>query len=91
MQRYRQNATAESLRNGDDVTFREFVQFVTDDSSNETRNEHWKPIYELCQPCLVNYNLVSKYESLVEDATEVLERMGVESVRYIQLFLILDP
>ncbi|XP_003489107.1 carbohydrate sulfotransferase 11 [Bombus impatiens] len=82
IRRYRQNATVESLRNGDDVTFREFVQFVTDDSSNETRNEHWKPIYELCHPCLVNYNLVSKYESLVEDATEVLERMGVESVNF---------
>ncbi|XP_076281739.1 carbohydrate sulfotransferase 11 isoform X2 [Lasioglossum baleicum] len=78
VKRYRQNATEESLRNGDDVTFREFVEFVTDDSSNETRNEHWNPIYELCQPCLVNYNLVSKYESLVEDATEVLERIGVE-------------
>lgn len=63
------------------MTFREFVEFVTDDSFNETRNEHWKPIYELCQPCLVNYNLVSKYESLVEDATEVLERMGVESIK----------
>ncbi|XP_076685245.1 carbohydrate sulfotransferase 11 isoform X2 [Andrena cerasifolii] len=80
VKRYRPNATEASLRNGDDVTFREFVEFVTDESSNETRNEHWKPIYELCQPCLVNYNLVSKYESLAEDATEVLERMGAESV-----------
>ncbi|XP_031843826.2 carbohydrate sulfotransferase 11 [Nomia melanderi] len=82
IKRYRQNATEHSLKNGDDVTFPEFVEFVTDDSSNETRNEHWNPIYELCQPCLVNYNLVSKYESLVEDATEVLERMGVESVNF---------
>ncbi|XP_078040303.1 carbohydrate sulfotransferase 11 isoform X2 [Augochlora pura] len=82
VKRYRQNATEQSLKNGDDVTFPEFVEFVTDDSSNETRNEHWNPIYELCQPCLVNYNLVSKYESLVEDATEVLERMGVESVNF---------
>lgn len=69
------------MKHGDDVTFSEFVEFVTDDSFNETRNEHWKSIYELCRPCLVNYNLVSKYESLVEDATEVLERMGVESVK----------
>ncbi|CAL7943294.1 unnamed protein product [Xylocopa violacea] len=82
IRRYRRNASEQSLKNGDDVTFREFVEFVTDDSSNETRNEHWNPIYELCQPCLVNYNLVSKYESLVEDATEVLERMGVESVNF---------
>lgn len=75
------NATQESLQNGDDVTFREFVEFITNDTENGTRNEHWKPIYELCQPCVVNYNLVSKYETLVEDATEVLERMNVVSVK----------
>lgn len=81
-QKYRPNATEESLRNGDDVTFREFVDYITDDSENgTTRNEHWRPIDELCLPCVVNYNLVSKYESLVEDATEVLERIGVASVR----------
>ncbi|EFN86856.1 carbohydrate sulfotransferase 11 [Harpegnathos saltator] len=82
VKKYRPNATEESLRNGDDVTFREFVDFVTDNSENGTRNEHWRPIYELCQPCTVNYNLVSKYESLVEDATEVLERIGVTSVSF---------
>jgi len=81
LQKYRPNATEESLKNGDDVTFREFVDFVTDDAENGTRNEHWKPIYDLCQPCIINYNLISKYESLVEDATEVLERIGVTSVK----------
>ncbi|XP_011685749.1 PREDICTED: carbohydrate sulfotransferase 11-like isoform X1 [Wasmannia auropunctata] len=83
VKRYRLNATEESLRNGDDVTFREFVDFVTDDNTeNGTRNEHWRPVYDLCQPCIVNYNLISKYESLVEDATEVLERIGVTSVNF---------
>ncbi|XP_012229793.1 carbohydrate sulfotransferase 11-like [Linepithema humile] len=82
VKKYRPNASEKSLKNGDDVTFREFVDFVTDDSENGTRNEHWRPIYELCQPCLVNYNLVSKYESLVEDATEILERIGVTSVSF---------
>lgn len=82
IKKYRQNATLESLKNGDDVTFREFVNFVTDDSENGTRNEHWRSINELCQPCIVNYNLVSKYESLVEDATEILERIGVTTVNF---------
>ncbi|KMQ96869.1 carbohydrate sulfotransferase 11-like protein [Lasius niger] len=82
IKKYRSNATEESLKNGDDVTFREFVDFVTDDSENGTRNEHWRPIYELCQPCIINYNLISKYESLVEDATEVLERIGVTSMNF---------
>ncbi|KAM0728438.1 Carbohydrate sulfotransferase 11 [Formica fusca] len=82
IKKYRSNATEDSLKNGDDVTFREFVDFVTDDSENGTRNEHWRPIYELCQPCIVNYNLISKYESLVEDATEVLERIGITSMNF---------
>lgn len=82
VKKYRSNATEESLRNGDDVTFREFVEFVTDDTENGTQNEHWRSIYDLCQPCVVNYNLVSKYESLVEDATEVLERIGITSVSF---------
>ncbi|KAG7189339.1 hypothetical protein KM043_016992 [Ampulex compressa] len=82
IKKYRPNATEESLLHGDDVTFREFVEFVTDDSENKIRNEHWRPVNELCHPCTVNYNLVSKYESLVEDATEVLERMGVDSINF---------
>ncbi|XP_015182782.1 PREDICTED: carbohydrate sulfotransferase 11-like [Polistes dominula] len=82
IKKYRVNATQESLKNGDDVTFREFVEFIINDSENGTKNEHWRPIYELCHPCIVNYNLVSKYETLVEDATEVLERMNVVSVNF---------
>lgn len=79
-QKYRPNATRESLLKGDDVTFREFVDFITSDDTLNSRNEHWMPIYDLCLPCVVNYNLVSKYESLAEDATEVLERIGSKPV-----------
>ncbi|XP_015519195.2 carbohydrate sulfotransferase 11 [Neodiprion lecontei] len=83
VKKFRSNATREALERGDDVTFSEFVDFVTtEDAENGTLNEHWRPITELCHPCLVNYDLISKYESLVEDATEVLERMGAPWVRF---------
>ncbi|XP_015588111.1 carbohydrate sulfotransferase 11 [Cephus cinctus] len=82
VKKYRKNATKESLLKGDDVTFSEFVDFVTGGAENETHNEHWRSIYELCHPCIVNYNLVSKYESLTEDATEILERLGAGWVRF---------
>ena len=75
-QKYRQNATQESLSKGDDVTFSEFVDFIVDDNENGVHNEHWASITQLCHPCLVNYNLVSKYETLAEDATEILERIN---------------
>lgn len=76
LQKYRHNATIESLTKGDDVTFQEFVDFITNKDAQGTRNEHWIPVSELCLPCTVNYNLISKYETLAEDATEVLERIG---------------
>lgn len=68
------------MKKGDDVTFGEFVDFITDDNENGTRNEHWNSIFDLCHPCLVNYNLVSKYETLSEDATEILERIGADNI-----------
>ncbi|KAL7305458.1 hypothetical protein TKK_0002199 [Trichogramma kaykai] len=83
IKKYRRNPSTGSLLLGDDVTFREFVDFIVDnDNENGTRNEHWQSITDLCHPCLVNYNLVSKYETLVEDATEILERIGVDSVTF---------
>ncbi|XP_008550441.1 carbohydrate sulfotransferase 11 [Microplitis demolitor] len=79
---YRRNPTKESLTKGDDVTFSEFVDFITNKNINGTSNEHWKPIYELCLPCDVNYNLISKYETLAEDAMEILERIGAGSLTF---------
>lgn len=81
VKKYRQNATQESLMKGDDVKFPEFVDFITDDINNMT-NEHWRTISDLCLPCKVNYNLISKYETLVEDATEVLERIGASYITF---------
>ncbi|XP_058794472.1 carbohydrate sulfotransferase 11 [Phymastichus coffea] len=80
IKRYRLNATAESLAKGDDVIFAEFVDFIVNDKGS--RNEHWESISELCHPCLVNYNLVSKYETLVEDATEILDRIDASSITF---------
>ncbi|KAG8036506.1 hypothetical protein G9C98_003828 [Cotesia typhae] len=79
---YRRNPSKESLAKGDDVTFSEFVDFITDKNINGTSNEHWKPIYQLCLPCDVNYNLISKYETLAEDAMEILERIGAGSLTF---------
>ncbi|XP_014214402.1 carbohydrate sulfotransferase 11 [Copidosoma floridanum] len=82
IKKYRANPSEESLLRGDDVTFSEFVNFVTDDNENGTRNEHWNSISELCHPCLVNYNFISKYETLTEDAMEILERIGEGSIAF---------
>nr|CAD7457429.1 unnamed protein product [Timema tahoe] len=75
---YRVNASNESLLKGDDVKFSEFVAYLIDQKNKF--NEHWKPIYDLCHPCLINYDIIGKYETLYEDSDFVLQKAGIENV-----------
>ncbi|XP_033746587.1 carbohydrate sulfotransferase 11-like [Pecten maximus] len=76
VKRYRVNATRESLQNGDDVTFLEFVRYITDVKTRHF-NDHWERYTKLCRPCLVKYDFVGKYETLNRDADYILKDIGV--------------
>lgn len=78
IRRYRKNPAASK---GDDVTFSEFLQYLVDEDE-EKMNEHWMPIYNLCQPCAVPYDFIGSYERLREDANQVLETINAPT--YIQ-------
>lgn len=77
VRQYRINASEESLTKGSDVTFNEFVRYVIDPKTAAAVggfNEHWKPVSELCLPCTIRYNVIGKYETLMDDAWLVLEK-----------------
>ncbi|XP_026520378.1 carbohydrate sulfotransferase 9-like [Notechis scutatus] len=64
------------------VTFQEFVNYVVT-RSNEYLDVHWKPMFQLCDPCNIHYDILGKYETLGEDVSHTLSRIGVtEIVRY---------
>ncbi|XP_060082230.1 carbohydrate sulfotransferase 11-like [Ylistrum balloti] len=71
IKQYRSNATKES----DDVTFFEFVQYITD---GKTRyyDPHWNRYTTLCRPCFVKYDFVGKYETIARDAEFILRDFG---------------
>nr|XP_056720157.1 carbohydrate sulfotransferase 14 [Euleptes europaea] len=75
VKRYRKNP---GKTTGDDVTFSEFLRYLLDEDV-EKMNEHWMPIYNLCQPCAVRYDFIGSYERLNEDASYVLERVQAPS------------
>lgn len=60
----RPGASNESLDQGNDVQFGEFVQYLlTPELSrvNQTDyNEHWEVIAKLCNPCVMKYNVVGE-------------------------------
>ncbi|KAM6962910.1 carbohydrate sulfotransferase 14 [Aplochiton taeniatus] len=75
IRRYRKGSAKDTSGTGDDVTFVEFVRYLLDEDV-ERMNEHWMPVYNLCQPCAVSYDFIGSYEHLESDAEYVLQRIG---------------
>ncbi|XP_046376790.1 carbohydrate sulfotransferase 11-like [Haliotis rufescens] len=77
---YRKHASANSLAQGNDVSFFEFVQYIVDKKRKEALNEHWCQFFELCLPCLIKYNFIGKYHQLENDSKHVLDSIGASSL-----------
>ena len=74
---YRAEPSSQSLQRGHDVTFPEFLSFVTDTRVPEKYrwNPHWAPYQDLCLPCHINYDYILKYDSFDTDADMLLRRL----------------
>ena len=68
---FRPKATYREAMLGNDVTFPEFIKFVSRSSHTD---EHWKRYMDLCFPCYINYDYIGKMETLKPDTAAVLER-----------------
>lgn len=79
---YRQNPSNESLTRGDDVTFKEFATYLI--GQEGVLNEHWRPIYDLCHPCSINYDIIGKYETLDQDSEFILKQVGETGISFPQ-------
>lgn len=81
IKRYRKNPTNRSLIQGDDVLFQEFAAYLVDEN-NVVFNEHWKPMHDLCYPCIIHYDIIGKYETLSEDTRYILSHVGESDISF---------
>uniref|UniRef100_A0A8C7E9V5 Carbohydrate sulfotransferase n=1 Tax=Nothoprocta perdicaria TaxID=30464 RepID=A0A8C7E9V5_NOTPE len=64
------------------VSFQEFVNFIITKQPNAL-DIHWKPMFLLCDPCNIHYDVLGKYETLGLDSEHVLKIIGApESMHY---------
>ena len=75
---YRRNATEKALKEGNDVTFEEFVRYLLDPKTRKKKrfNQHWLSFHETCHPCYVHFDFIGKFETLRDDAAYVIKELG---------------
>lgn len=79
VKRYRRKSYNATNSTGDDVTFEEFISYLTQ-SHGAGLNEHWQAIDSLCAPCSISYDFVGKYETLTADSDFLLRAVGASQV-----------
>jgi hypothetical protein len=75
--KYRKNATRQSLECGHDVTFAEFIEYVIDvyEQKRHILDDHFSPIHQHCRPCEIDYKIIGKMESFEDDANYIFNEL----------------
>ncbi|XP_066942973.1 carbohydrate sulfotransferase 8-like isoform X1 [Macrobrachium rosenbergii] len=62
-------------------SFPQFVQYLLDESARGHRlDEHWTPVSEFCTPCLVDFDVFAKVETMEEDGNYIIFSAGIQDV-----------
>ncbi|XP_041821627.1 carbohydrate sulfotransferase 12-like [Chelmon rostratus] len=61
-------------------TFYNFIQYLVDPRTERTKpfEPHWRQMYRLCHPCLIQYDFVGHQETLQEDAEQLFKILQLE-------------
>ena len=76
---YRPSASEDIIRQGKGVSFLEFVRFVLETRPMDNRNPHWDSYNSICHPCVINYEVIGKFESLEQDQQMIMRQLFREN------------
>ncbi|KAF3430335.1 hypothetical protein E2986_04202 [Frieseomelitta varia] len=63
---------------GIEPTFREFVQYLIHTDLANYGDDHWIPYYLYCTPCLVDYDIIAKIETLRLDQIYTIHKLHLQ-------------
>jgi len=82
LKNFRPNATRQAFTKLDDITFREFIQYLVTKGSNETTpvmDFHWDNYVNFCGLCSINYDFIGHYETMEEDLAGLVAAAGMSA------------
>ncbi|XP_075470276.1 carbohydrate sulfotransferase 9-like [Ascaphus truei] len=59
----------------ENVTFEEFIRYILQENPQD-RDIHWMPMFQLCHPCNIKYDILGKFETMKQDADHVLKTIA---------------
>ena len=62
-----------SVSNVYDLTFSEFVRYLSDKTVRYRDNNHWIEVSRFCHPCVIPYTVIGRYETLLDDSKYILK------------------
>ncbi|XP_033120846.1 carbohydrate sulfotransferase 14-like isoform X2 [Anneissia japonica] len=78
---YRRNYTGLDVRHVHDISFSEFVEFITDPNAPDEKNDrHWIPISQRSNPCRIAYDVLGKLETIDDDMRFVFEYLDIQGL-----------
>ena len=76
----RPNASQSALDKLDDISFREFIEYLVTKGSNKSTpvmDWHWDNYVNICGMCTVNYDFIGHYETFDQDLADFKEAAGL--------------
>ena len=73
---FRPDSSKRALKKFDDITFREFIEYLITKGSNKSTpvmDWHWDNYVNICGMCAINYDFIGHYETFNQDLADFKE------------------
>ena len=86
LKNFRPNATQRALEELNDITFREFIEYIVkkgSDRQTPVMDRHWGNYMNHCGMCHINYHFIGHYETMEQDLAYFIKaaRLSVQDAR----------
>ena len=80
LKNFRPNASKSAFENLNDITFREFIEYLVTKGSNRSTpvmDFHWDNYVNFCGMCALKYDFIGHYETMEEDLADLITEAGL--------------
>ena len=80
LKNFRPGASKRALKKLNDITFREFIEYLVTKGSNKSTpvmDWHWDNFVNICGMCAINYDFIGHYETFDQDLADFKEAAGL--------------